>query len=88
MKDELLKKAYINAFSIKNKYIKDMIVLNTKSLIDDVAQRYVRIDKNRLKDELLYYKFYGEKVSDINIMNILLPIIIANTNMKKSEEEA
>lgn len=88
MKDELLKKAYINAFSIENKYIKDMIVLNTKSLIDDGAQRYVRIDKNRLKDELLYYKFYGEKVSDINIINILLPIIIANTNMKKSEEEA
>lgn len=88
MKDELLKKAYINALSIEDKYIKDMIILNTKSLIDDIAQRYVRIDKNRLKDELVYYRFYGEKVSDINIINILLPIIISNTNMKRSEEEA
>lgn len=87
MKEELLKKAYINAFSIEDKYIKNMIVLNTKSLIDDLAQRYVKIDKNRLRDELLYYRFYGEKLSDINIVNILLPVIISNTNMKKSEEE-
>lgn len=87
MKEELLKKAYINAFSIEDKYIKNMITLNTKSLIDDLAQRYVKIDKNRLRDELLYYRFYGEKLDDINIVNILLPVIISNTNMKKSEEE-
>lgn len=87
MKEELLKKAYINAFSIEDKYIKNMIILNTKSLIDDLAQRYVKIDKNRLRDELLYYRFYGEKLDDINIVNILLPVIISNTNMKKSEEE-
>lgn len=87
MKEELLKKAYINAFSIEDKYIKNMIILNTKSLIDDLAQRYVIIDKNRLRDELLYYRFYGEKLDDINIVNILLPVIISNTNMKKSEEE-
>ena len=87
MKEELLKKAYINAFGIEDKYIKDMIILNTKSLIDDLAQRYVKIDKNRLRDELLYYRFYGEKLDDINIVNILLPVIISNTNMKKSEEE-
>ena len=53
MNDDLLKKAYINAFSINDKYIKDMIIINTKSLIDDISQRYVKIDKNRLKDELL-----------------------------------
>lgn len=87
MKEELLKKAYINAFSIEDKYIKNMIILNTKSLIDDLAQRYVKIDKNRLRDELLYYRFYGEKLDDINIVNILLPVIISNTNMKRSEEE-
>ncbi|MEX6587336.1 hypothetical protein [Paraclostridium bifermentans] len=87
MKEELLKKAYINAFSIEDKYIKNMLILNTKSLIDDLAQRYVKIDKNRLRDELLYYRFYGEKLDDINIVNILLPVIISNTNMKKSEEE-
>ena len=49
MNDDLLKKAYINAFSINDKYIKDMIIINTKSLIDDISQRYVKIDKNRLK---------------------------------------
>lgn len=87
MKEELLKKAYINAFSISDKYIKNMIIINTKSLIDDIAQRSVKVDKNRLKDELLYYKFYGEKVRDINILNITLPVILANTNIKKSEEE-
>ena len=87
MKEDLLKRAYINAFGIEDKYIKDMIIVNTKSLVDDVAQRYVRIDKNRLKDELLYYRFYGEKVKDLNIINILLPIIISNTNVKKSEVE-
>jgi hypothetical protein len=88
MKEELLKKAYISAFSIEDKYIKNMIILNTKSLIDDLDQRYVKIDKNRLRDELLYYRFYGEKLKDINIINVLLPVIISNTNMKKSEEEA
>ncbi len=87
MKEELLKKAYINAFSISDKYIKNMIIINTKSLIDDIAQRYVKVDKNRLKDELLYYKFYGEKLRDVNILNIVLPVILANTNIKKSEDE-
>lgn len=87
MKEDLLKKAYINAFGIEDKYIKDMIILNTKSLVDDITQRYVKIDKNRLKDELLYYKFYGQKLKDLNIINIVLPIVISNTNMKKSELE-
>ncbi|MFR4766659.1 MAG: hypothetical protein ACLUAF_12025 [Paraclostridium sordellii] len=87
MNDDLLKKAYINAFSINDKYIKDMIIINTKSLIDDISQRYVKIDKNRLKDELLYYKFYGDSIKDLNILNILLPVIISNTNIKRSEEE-
>ncbi|MFR3071426.1 MAG: hypothetical protein ACLTK8_00685 [Paeniclostridium sp.] len=87
MREDLLKKAYINAFGIEDKYIKDMIILNTKSLVDDITQRYVKIDKNRLKDELLYYKFYGQKLKDLNIINIVLPIVISNTNMKKSELE-
>lgn len=64
-----------------------MIIINTKSLIDDISQRYVKIDKNRLKDELLYYKFYGDSIKDLNILNILLPVIISNTNIKRSEEE-
>lgn len=87
MKDDILKKSYLNAFDIKDKYIKDMLIIITKSLIDDSSQRCVKIDDNRLRDELIYYKFYGEKLNDLNIINILLPIIISNTNIHRSEEE-
>ncbi len=37
MKEELLKKSYINAFSINDDYIKSMIIINTKSLIDEIS---------------------------------------------------
>ena len=87
MKDNLIKKAYISAFDIDDKYLKDLIVINTKCLIDDKIQRYVYIDSNRLRDELIYYKFYGERPNYNNILNILLPVIISNTNIKKSEDE-
>lgn len=87
MKDEILKKSYLNAFDIKDKYIKNMLIVITKSLIDDAKQRCVKIDDNRLRDELIYYKFYGEKIEDLNIINILLPIIISNTNIHRSEDE-
>ncbi|MGL5749493.1 MAG: hypothetical protein ACRCXT_03115, partial [Paraclostridium sp.] len=87
MKDELLKKSYLNAFDIKDEYIKEMLIITTKSLIDDASQRCVKIDDNRLRDELIYYRFYGEKIKDLNIINILLPIIISNTNIQRSETE-
>ena len=87
MKDNLIKKAYISSFDIDDKYLKDLIVINTKCLIDDNTQRYVYVDNNRLRDELIYYRFYGEKPNYNNIINILLPVIISNTNIKKSEDE-
>ena len=87
MKDNLIKKAYISAFNIDDKYLKDLIVVNTKCLIDDNIQRCVYIDNNRLRDELIYYKFYGEKTNYNNIINLLLPVIISNNNIKKSEDE-
>ena len=87
MKENLIKKAYISAFDISDKYLKDLIIINTKCLVDDKTQRYVYIDNNRLRDELIYYKFYGEKPEYNNILSILLPIIISNTNLAKSEEE-
>ena len=55
--------------------------------MDDKTQRCVYIDNNRLRDELIYYRFYGEKPHIINILNILLPVIISNTNIQKSEDE-
>ena len=87
MKNNLIKNAYISAFDIEDKYLKDLIIINTKCLIDDKTQRYVYIDNNRLRDELIYYRFYGEKTEYYNILNILLPLIISNTNIQKSEEE-
>ena len=87
MKDNLIKKAYISSFDIDDKYLKDLIVINTKCLIDDNTQRYVYVDNNRLRDELIYYRFYGEKPNYNNIINILLPVITSNTNIKKSEDE-
>lgn len=87
MKDNIIKRSYISAFDINDKNLKDLIIINTKCLIDDNKQRYIFIDNNRLKDELIYYKYYGEKIRYNNILNILLPVIISNTNIQKSEHE-
>ncbi|WP_242825859.1 hypothetical protein [Metaclostridioides mangenotii] len=87
MKEVLIKNAYINSFDIDDKIIKDIIIINTKSLVDDKTQRYVYVDQNRLKGELIYYRYYGDKCLKSNILNILIPLILANTNIKKSEEQ-
>jgi hypothetical protein len=86
MKDDIIKKAYIEAFDIGDKNLKDLIIINTKCLIDDNIQRYVYIDNNRLKDELIYYRYYGETPTYKNILNLLLPVILSNTNIQKSED--
>lgn len=89
MKESLIRNSYLNSFNINDeeKGLTDLIILNTKCLIDDKIQRYVYIDNNRLKDELRYYNFYGIKPSYDDILNILLPLILANTNIQKSEDE-
>ncbi|HSQ89188.1 hypothetical protein [Romboutsia sp.] len=86
MKDDIIRKSYIAAFDIGDKCLKDLIIINTKCLIDDNTQRCVYVDNNRLKDELIYYRYYGEKPVYNNILNILLPIILSNTNIQKSED--
>ncbi len=87
MKQNIIKNAYISAFDIDDKNLRDLMIVNTKCLIDDSKQRYVFIDNARLKDELVYYRFYGESIKYNNILNILLPVIISNTNIQKSEYE-
>lgn len=89
MKENLIRNSYLNSFNINDeeKGLTDLIIINTKCLIDDKIQRYVHIDNNRLKDELRYYNFYGTKPSYDDILNILLPLILANTNIQKSEDE-
>lgn len=86
MKDDIIKKSYIQAFDIGDKNLKNLIIINTKCLIDDNTQRYVYIDNNRLKDELIYYRYYGETPAYKNILNLLLPAILSNTNIQKSED--
>ena len=89
MKENLIRNSYLNSFNINDeeKGLQHLIIINTKCLIDDKIQRYVYIDNNRLKDELIYYNFYGTKPSYDDILNILLPLILANTNIQKSEDE-
>lgn len=89
MKENLIRNSYLNSFNINddNKGLQDLIIINTKCLVDDKTQRYVYIDNNRLKDELRYYNFYGNKPSYDDILNILLPLILANTNIQKGEDE-
>ena len=82
-----IKNSFISAFDIDNKLLKELIIINTKCLVDDKIQRYVYVDNFRLKDELIYHKYYGTKNDRINLLNIILPAILANTNEKKSEEE-
>lgn len=89
MKENLIRNSYLNSFNINDeeKGLQDLIIINTKCLIDDKTQRYVYVDNNRLKDELRYYNFYGTKPSYDDILNILLPLILSNTNIQKSEDE-
>ena len=87
-KEVRLKNGFINAFKCEDKYLKDMIIISTKCLVDDKVNRLVYIDYNRLKGELMYYKFYGLKNTNfLYNLNILLPIIIANKNLDNSEKE-
>ena len=87
MKENLIRNSYLNSFNINDKGLQYLIIINTKCLVDDKIQRYVYIDNNRLKDELRYYNFYGTKPSYDDILNILLPLILANVNIQKSEDE-
>ena len=89
MKENLIRNSYLNSFNINDEEngLKGLIVINTKCLIDDKKQRCVYIDNNRLRDELIYYNFYGTKPEYHDILNILLPLILANTNIQKSEDE-
>lgn len=87
MKDNIIKKCYLAAFDINDKNLKDLMIINTKCLVDDGKNRYVYIDSNRLKDELIYYRFYGEIPSYNSILNLILPAILANTNIDRSQDE-
>lgn len=56
-------------------------------MVDDKTQRYVFIDNNRLKDEIIYHRYYGQTLKSNSFLSILLPLILSNINKEKSEIE-
>ena len=87
MKDDLIKNCYISSFDIEDTSLKHLMIIGTKCLIDNKLQRNVYVDNNRLKDELIYFNFYDSKPQYSDVLNVLLPLILSNTNIQKSEEE-
>lgn len=87
MKDDLIKNCYISSFDIDDSSLKHLIIIGTKCLIDNKLQRNVYVDNNRLKDELIYFNFYDNKPQYLDVLNVLLPLILSNTNTQKSEDE-
>lgn len=85
--DNIIKNAYISIFDTNLDVIKKLSLINTKCLIDNYKQRYIYIDNNRLRDELKYYRFYGNEYKSENILNIFLPVILSNNNGEKCETE-
>ena len=87
MRDDLIKNCYISSFDIEDSSLKHLMIIGTKCLIDNKLQRNVYVDNNRLKDELIYFNFYESKPQYGDVLNVLLPLILSNTNIQKSEEE-
>lgn len=87
MRDDLIKNCYISSFDIEDSSLKYLMIIGTKCLIDNKLQRNVYVDNNRLKDELIYFNFYESKPQYSDVLNVLLPLILSNTNIQKSEEE-
>lgn len=87
MRDDLIKNCYISSFDIEDSSLKHLMIIGTKCLIDNKLQRNVYVDNNRLKDELIYFNFYETKPQYSDVLNVLLPLILSNTNIQKSEEE-
>ena len=87
MKDDLIKNCYISSFDIEDTSLKHLMIIGTKCLIDNKLQRNVYVDNNRLKDELIYFNFYESKPQYSDVLNVLLPLILSNTNIQKSEDE-
>ena len=87
MRDDLIKNCYISSFDIEDSSLKHLMIIGTKCLIDNKLQRNVYVDNNRLKDELIYFNFYESKPQYSDVLNVLLPLILSNTNIQKSEDE-
>ncbi|WP_099188621.1 hypothetical protein [Tepidibacter mesophilus] len=80
--------SYIYSFCSGNNYLNDLIKIITKSLIDHKTTKTVYVDYNRLREELVFYKYYGLKNEDyLYDITYVLPIILSNKNLEKSQAE-
>ncbi|SHH24510.1 hypothetical protein [Tepidibacter thalassicus] len=86
--EDKIKKSFIYSFFCDSKYLKGLIVLNVKSLIDNKSEKRIVVDYNRLRDELIFYKYYGVKYNNsLYNINFVLPIILSNINLERSQNE-
>ncbi|MDR0880077.1 MAG: hypothetical protein LBN09_05145 [Clostridioides sp.] len=88
MKENLLKNSYVSAFETTDDVIRDLIIINTKSLVDDKEEHRVYIDENRLKAELKYYNYYGNRIVESNLLGTLLPVALSNKDVSKAVQES
>ncbi|MEJ8554047.1 hypothetical protein [Tepidibacter sp. Z1-5] len=83
-----IKNSYIYSFVNNKKYLNDFIKIVTKCLIDDKTTKTVYIDYHRFREELVFYKYYGERNDDyIYDITYVLPIILSNINLERSQAE-
>ncbi|MCT4509189.1 MAG: hypothetical protein N4A48_10650 [Tepidibacter sp.] len=83
-----IKNSYIYSFINNKKYLYDFIKIVTKCLIDDKTTKTVYVDYKRLREELVFYKYYGVKNDDyLHDITYVLPIILSNINLEKSQGE-
>lgn len=83
--DNTIKKAYLAAFATDDFVISDLMKITTKCLNANKNDRVVFIDKNRLKYELMYYKYYKKCTYDedenLFLLNAVLPLIFSNKSL-------
>ncbi len=66
---------------------KEIAYMSTRSLLPDTPNRAVSIDTNRLRSELELYRYRKEKGFP-SLISFLMPIILANTSVEHSFEQA
>ena len=87
--EKRIRNSIIYSFLTDDANIRNLIVLNAKSLVDDKEGKAVRIDEKRLKGELLYYRYYCENHKrGIYGLAPLICVIASNKNKKASADEA
>ncbi len=87
--EKRIRNSIMYSFLTSDANIRNLIVLNAKSLADDKEGKAVRIDEKRLKCELLYYRYYFENHNrGIYGLAPIISVIASNKSKKASAIEA